>query len=394
MKRPLLIILGIIIVLILIGIWVYVLLTGTPNNGNQFAEFGFGDTSDPTFQGLPEPEPEPTVDVGPGSALKQLTTKPVAGFTEVQLATTTPAKAYYVEAGTGHIFTIDLETGEETRVSATTIPLTRAAAITPNGAHVMMQAGEGLSAEYIIGTLATSSDELSNFALSESVLSFAASDDNEFLYAVPDGNTTLAKAYNPRTNSSRVLFSVPFRDVTIEWGNTSSGPHLAFPKPASRLEGFVYSYTNGSPTRLPISGFGVSAVGSGNAVISSYMQTTGSYTSSGYSYTVSDDLRLPITVVPEKCTFPANLESQAICATSFTNYSNMMPDVWYRGEVTLTDELWEIDPATQTARPIKNISSVAGQSLDVVNPKTNPDGNRFYFQNKVDNTLWLYDFNI
>ena len=393
MKRSLLIILGILFVLILIGVWVYVLLTGSTENNptGQFNEFEFGDTTDPRADSFSnQSEPEPVVNVQNGKSLQQLTTKRVAGFTEVFHSTSTDPYVHYVEAGTGHIYRINLVTGEEERISATTIPLTTQAVLTPNGAHVMMRAGQTTDTEYIVGSLATSSDVLSNFALNENILSFTATEENEFLYTVATTNETVAKAYNPRTNASRVLFTVPFRETAVSWHHTAAGPHLVYPKAASQLEGFVYSYKNGIRTRLPISGYGLSAVGSNEAVIYSESTVDG-YVTSGHSDT--NTLSQPISVVPEKCVFSPVNTSDAICGASLVTYSNQMPDLWYQGELSISDDLWSLQPSSGSATFLTDVSEEAGQVVDIVNPLFNTNGSSIYFQNKIDQTLWKYTVN-
>jgi hypothetical protein len=395
MKRPLLIILGIVTVLILLGVWVYVLLNGTPSNGGMFNDFDFGDTTDQTIQPPAPANTEPTVNLTSPDALRQLTTSPVAGFAEVQENASGTPRVQYVEAGTGHIFTIDLETGEEKRVSATTIGQTTRAAITPDGAHVMLQAGVGQATEFIIGTLATTSDELRNFALSDEVSAFAASGDNEFLYLSPDGNGTLAKAYNPKNNRTRVLFTIPFREVAIDWNQTAAGPHLVYPKAANRLEGFIFSYTNGVKTRLPISGFGLSAVGSNSTVLSSEFLNTGDYVTQSLTYTDQTATPLPISIIPEKCAFLPTQTNNAICGAPITEYNTtQLPDSWYRGDLVKGDSLWDVRTGFSSAILLSNITSTKGQTVDLINPQFTSSGERYYFQNKIDQTLWVYDFTI
>jgi len=398
MKRPLFIILGLVAILLLLGVWVYVLLTGSPDNQEErFGTFNFGDTTDPSVQIEPEVEPEtPIVNVGSRNKLRQLTTEPVIGYTEIPETASTTAKVYYVSAGTGHIFSIDLETGEEKRISGTTIPLARAAALTPDGGHVFMQAGDGTNAEIIIGTIATSSEDLSNFKLPESnqVLSFTATHNNEFLYITPDGNNAIAKAYNPENNSTRTLFTVPFRDVTVQWHHTAGGPHIVYPKATNRLEGFAYSYTNGVRSRLPLTGFGLSAVGSDEYVISSKTGASQTYTTNTYSYVTnrtSDNV--PLTIVPEKCAFSSIITDSVWCAVTLADYNNSsdMPDSWYRGERGMQDGLWDIRLFNNSSTFLSDLSAESGTDFDLINPQFNTESTALYFQNKTNQTLWTYD---
>jgi len=393
MKRTILIVSGVAVVLLLIGVWAYILFTGTTSETVSFNDFGFGDTTDPTVL-LPlieETEPDPVAG-GQSERLRQLTTKPVVGFAEIlPTSTTSPVVVYHVEAGTGHIFSLDLDTREERRVSATTIPLATKAVLTPNGQHVLIQSDTGVRASFVIGTLSTSSDRMSNIPLDESIVSFAATLENQFVYAVTAGDTLVAKLYEPATGSVTTLFTIPFREATISWHHTAAGPHIVYPKATSRLEGYVYSYTNGVVSRLNASGYGLSAVGSASAII------YGSFDGEAYtSYSVGNDalvsVATPITLIPEKCRFTNTNSTVALCGVSFDPLPHLMPDPWYRGDVILNDSLWEYNTVSRSARLLVSPETATGRQVDLINPQLDSTDSHFYFQNKVDDTLWLYEY--
>ena len=65
-----------------------------------------------------------------------------------------------------------------------------------------------------------------------------------------------------------------------------------------------------------------------------------------------------------------------------------MPDVWYRGEVELTDNIWQIDLMSQTATVLSNPLLETGRALDVYKVIVGRAGD-VYFVNKNDQTLWL-----
>jgi len=395
MKRTLFIIGGLVIICLLAGIWAYFLFFGTPNpDGGIFANFDFGNTDDPTVV-LPAIEPEPTqplVDVTSPDRLRQLTTQPVAGFAEVMITASSTPEIRYIEAGTGHIYSIDLETGEEVRVSATTIPLTNTGALTPNGQFAMMQSGSGIGSEHVIGIISSTSDELRNFAIPGTITSFAATAENTFVYAAPAGNSLVVRAYNPSTNTVAELFQIPFRDATIAWGTTEAGPHYVYPQTTSRLEGYVYSYTDGIAARESASGFGLSVVGSSAGYIFSEVQN-GEYNTYATNKSASETNATPLTIIPEKCVFAQTDPSVAICGIALTEFTYQMPDPWYKGEVRMNDDLWEYDIAIQNLRPLVSPENATGRQLDIIRPQFGIDDANLYFQNKIDQTLWIYEYN-
>lgn len=394
MKRNLFIIGGVGIICILIGVWSYFLFFSTPNpDGGVFANFNLGNTDDPTVVLPTEPVPtEPTVDVSSPELLRQLTTQPVAGFAEVQVSTGSVPEIRYIEAGTGHIYSIDLETGVEQRVSATTVPLTNTGVLTPNGAYALMQSGSGVGAEHIIGIISTTSDQLRNFAIPGTITSFAATTENTFLYTTPVGNELLARAYDPSTNSLEDLFRIPFRDATIAWGSSEAGPHYVYPHTTSRLEGYLYSYTDGAATREPASGYGFSAVGSSAGFIFSEIQDS-EYTTFATNKETNQTDPAPLTLIPEKCAFSKTNPSVAVCGIALTDFSYQMPDPWYKGEVQMKDSLWTYNLGSQSTSLLISPENATGRQLDIVRPQFGINDNNFYFQNKADRTLWIYEYN-
>jgi hypothetical protein len=69
-----------------------------------------------------------------------------------------------------------------------------------------------------------------------------------------------------------------------------------------------------------------------------------------------------------------------------------MPDPWYRGDVILNDSLWEYNTVSQSARLLVSPETATGRQVDLINPQFDSADNHFYFQNKVDDTLWLYEY--
>lgn len=392
MKRTLLIVGGITIVLILIGIWAYILFTGTTSENVSFNDFGFGDTTDPTV--IVTPDTNPAIDTEPESTtpdrLQQLTTGPVAGYVQLTTSAANPT-VMYVESGTGHIYTINLTTKESNRASATTIPLTNSAAITPNGRHVMMQSNHGQQASFIIGTIGSTSDRLSNFELNEPVVSFTATIENEFLFATQGVGELVVKKYNPLTSNSVILFTIPFVETTIAWNHTAAGPHIVYPKTTNKLEGYVYSYTNGVADRVNASGFGLSAVGSSQSTIYSKLDGE-TYQTYNLSNKELSSVSTPLTFIPEKCQFTKSSGVIALCGAGLESASVNMPDSWYRGTYTANDAIWEYNTTQQSARLLVSPETTTGRMIDLVNPKLSINDHNLYFQNKLDQTLWVYNY--
>jgi hypothetical protein len=392
MKRSLFIIIGVILVLVLILVWVYVLFFSAPSDQNeQYGDLGFGDTTDTTYEDpVIDNSPTANVDIASEQRLRQLTTRPVAGFAEVQASSTSPVEVRYMEVGTGHIYSINLETGLEERISATTIPSAQKAEFSGDGQFVMIESGFGSGKEFIIGEINRELGSLTNTQIAEPVTSFSGTDDNRFLYSIQTNSSVIGKIFNPAELTNQTIFTLPFREASIEWGSATSDPHYVYPKTTRQLESFLYRIKNGAVSRTSIDGYGMSAIGNDDYVLFSRQegetyQTYFSNTNSGAN------MIAPLTQIPEKCVMSEEEYPVVVCANTQLSFTNLLPDSWYKGEVDSIDNLWEYNVVDGSANLLINVEQSSGRQLDIINIAMNDDASNVYFTNRQDRTLWLFE---
>lgn len=383
MKRWFLII-GIGIILILISIWMFLLFASNETKQDIYNAFGFtGETEEGVLTDiidavLPDLEEEKP-------PLRQLTTRRVAGYTEVIMASSSP-QIYFVEAGTGHVYSLNLQNGAETKVSNTTIAGVKTAAVAKDGSMVALKSGEDMNSSLTILLLNQSDNQ--TFTINGSVLDFTITDDNELLYSAIAVDGVRGRKYNLETKNSETIFTIPFRQTKILWGKTSDDTHHVIPKTTRLLEGYLYAITPTGLSRTQVSGYGLSAL-----VNDSYAM---------YTETKDDEYKLYVEnktnggvaesftfFFPEKCTISSlNI---ALCGQDNSNQVSEFPDNWYRGEVGFVDELWSINLETLEAKFLLDTLEVSGREVDVINPTLSKDEFSLYFKNKIDHTLWVYD---
>lgn len=385
---------GIAIIILLAGVWGYLLFFNTSaSTTDLFSLFNFGDTTDTTIslEDLNNQQNEvPTIDVGSYQALRQLTTKPVVGQQEVLLSASTSPMAYFVEAGTGHVFSINLTSGEESRISNITVPGVISAEISTDGKYAVLKSGEGSQSEITIVTLPTNTTELGSSGFSANVISYSLTSDNELLYATQTTTGVLAKVYNPVSLSTRTVFELPFHEATIDWGTTAESNHYVYPKASTRLQGFLYKITKGTLSREPIAGYGLSAKSNSVGTIYSIQKDSQYQTFLKNEQGIS---QVYVNLIPEKCVFSKKLEYTAVCAYDPNSETANLPDTWYRGETGSRDELWLIDLSKGEFGLLANTYSLVARDVDVLSPTFNDKVDRILFINRVDNTLWAYDLN-
>ncbi len=401
MKKNLFIIIGAIVVVgLLIAAWVYVMFFGTPRELPTIPEsfnfdFGSNDVStipieQPTTFSTSTPQLPIT-----GQKLRQLTTRPVIGYQEVvPSGTNTSPILLYAEAGTGHVYSIDLVTGVEVRKSGTTILEAAEAVFSQDGRYVVYRSGYNRVGVTIIGTLNAAEESLFTTELGELGENMHIAG-NETLFYTVRNSSTVAKSRNLRTGSSNTLFTVPFSNPTVLWGNGEKADHFVLPKPSHLLPGYVYRVSGlGSLTRLPVSGFGLSAFRSGPFVTISTVDTT----EGRYNTAIVDTKDLSIvynlgSYIPEKCAASVVSTERFWCVTSPDQVSFGFPDTWHRGETVLADTITEImmlSTSTITTT-IVDTEADSGRTIDGFNYRAGPGDERLYFVNRIDNTLWSYD---
>lgn len=378
---------GIVTIVILIAVWLYLLFFGAPTKEELFNVFNFGDTTDETVIEVP-----PVVELqeeGEIARLRQLTTRPVIGYTEVSVTASSSPLIYFIEAGTGHMFTIDIYTSVENRTSNITIPGAKKAEVSLDGKVAIITASEKQNSDATIVSFEETGAPRSQ-SLPGVSSDFSLTQDGELLFARMDNTTTQGRVYNFKLGSSRTLFEIPFTRAVIDWGSTAADTHFVYPRAASRLEGFLYAVRGAVMDRTAISGYGLTSLNRKDYSIAA-VQIEGSYQSSIKNHVSGTMDALLLNFIPEKCVF-LNSAPSAICGNdSAGTYDITIPDAWFKGIESYADDLWLIELDTNKLTFLAETLATTGRELDITNLKMSPDDTRVYFINKNDQTLWIYE---
>ena len=382
MKKTLFITVGAIIILLIVGVWVYLFMYGTPKSSDEvFARFGFGEEVPPPV--IPEAT---TVDVssetvvGAPQKLKQLTTRAVAG------ATFTGTGILYVEQGTGHLYHINLTSGGETLISGTTIPQAREAVFSDGGAYVAITSAAGTGERTIVGevTLENGSGTLEGVALPEGATEVVFSDTlGTMYYLLKESAGSSGYSYNIEREVGTKLFSIPLRDVQVLWGS----PLYVYTTPTAAQTGYVYKVVKGTLQYITNGGGGLAALKHNGGVITTQVGEDG--VRSDFNLASGEVLQIALPMMPEKCT---NFGTATICAIPSENLiSKNFPDAWYKGVISYSDMLWKINTDVGELSVLSNFKKESGREIDVVKIGADAKGERVWFVNKNDNTLWMFD---
>ncbi len=384
MKKPILIILGILAILIGVAVWSYLFIFGVPKSTDEiFARFsGDGDPVVPAnTENQGAIDVEDTTTAGMPQKLKQLTTRPVAGaaFSEKTI--------YYVEQGTGHIYSINLETGDETLVSGTTIPGAREATFSDDSTYVAITAYGNGEVRTVAGMIPPQEGgSYEGISLPTGATDVQFDDATGTLNYLLKGETSASgHTYNLTNKKATTVFTIPLRDVRVIWGDIT----YVYTTPTKTQKGFLYQVENGTLTHTMPGGYALLATTYSDGVIQTVIKdsllTSSAYTNTG---TISP---LPIFAIPEKCTENKGKEKTLFCTTPIDMKTADFPDLWYKGAVSYTDLLWGIDVEENSATVLSDLLEESGREIDVRGIGTNDDGTYIYLINKNDSSLWMYD---
>lgn len=379
MNKTILITIGVIIFALILGVWAYLFTFGTPKNvSDVFTNFGNGKTQDSsTLVDTTRIDTEPVTKNGRVQALKQISTRPVAGagFTQDGIR--------YVEQGTGHVYDIHLDTGEETLMSGTTIPGTRRAIFSENAEFVAITMQDNNTTKTIVGSLAQGA-QFSGKTLPSNATQVAFSKSTgTILYSLQESLGTVGYSYNLERDTTTRLFALPLRDVRMLWGN----PAYVFTTPTSNQRGYIYRIEKSDLHYVTEGGRGLMAFSTPDQLVITSNSDTSIQSLSLDTNGNTMDQALPL--IPEKC---AVHESALYCGVpkeTLNSYS--FPDVWYKGITSYTDVLWSISLSEGKAVALVDFIAVSGRAIDIAKIGTDTTGQKIYFINKNDNTLWIFD---
>ena len=181
-------------------------------------------------------------------------------------------------------------------------------------------------------------------------------------------------------------------ETVIVWGDSKSSLTFIYPKTSSRLEGYYYQVKNGVLNRLPAAGYGFNANSNGSFSLFSKQQNA-TYSTLILNHDTNKSSPLDQTFLPEKCGF-TNIQNSAVCSMGTVIENTHYPDNWHKGLEAASDDLWMINLITNEISLLVDLDGESGRTIDAVDLRSDPSDQRWYFVNKLDNALWIFDSTI
>ena len=365
---------------------------------------------------------QPTENQTPAVKLQRISSMPVAGYGLFSMqrlvavtpppasetpAANTPAKPVapktetatavrYVARENGNIYESFLDNLAERHYSSTVIPQIYEALFGNNGNYVVMRylKGDGRTIQTFVGLLPKevlggdgSTNEIKGVFLPENVTSVSLSPDtNNIFYLYPSGNGVVGITMNFATGKKVQIFSSAFSEWLADWA-TSKLITLTT-KPSAGVPGYMYGLgtSGGNPSQMIGNVSGLTTLTSSDGKFT--LAADSALRLSLYNNSTKASVGVPLITLPEKCTWgPKN--DAIYCAVPKNIPTGNYPDSWYQGEVSFTDQIWQVNPTTGNTALLDDPSAdQGGEDMDATNLGLDSTGKHLIFVNKKDSILW------
>lgn len=334
----------------------------------------------------------PTDGLGaPTTNLFRLSSTPAAGFIILNNSSSSPF-VRYVDRATGHIYDVDLLTGEREKITNLTIPKVYEAYFRLDGRAVLMRTLKEdrdevenlslfLTPPEVSGELYTATTTM----LRGNIGSFAVGGNDTLYYNVRDTQTIVSSSFNNR--NTKTLYVSPYTNWSLANGNNRL---VVYTKPSALVPGYSYALSGGVLTKIfgPARSLVALPSNADNRVLFSSADggTTRLFV---YNPSKNSSYELSPASLADKCVWGVKSASLIVCGAPSVEIGANEPDSWYMGATHFSDFIWFFDTTQETAKLLLEPPTM-GVDVDVSLPQLSPNEDYLVFINKLDLSLWAF----
>ena len=348
--------------------------------------------------GLSPVERATSTDSAPLPRLFRASSIPSTGLSSFLIAGTSDDEFRFIERPSGNILAVPLKGGSVRRITNTLIPQVYDA-LWINKTSVLIRHSNdgGITLLSFLGNIqkATSSETsaLVGTYLEDNIVSAAArpnGNEPALFYLAKTDDGVVGILVNSDGKKPRRLWSSPLSGWNVYW--ISDDTIVLSQKAAEGIIGSAYTISVKTGTLSLLvgnkDGLSVRRHPTKNAILYS-----ASLNGSLKLYARVDGvvIGLPLATFAEKCVWAQGKDLRAYCAAPNSLPGVPLPDAWYRGEVSFTDQWFTVDPIAGTATLLINLVQERGSGsyIDVLNPSIDASGKRLFFVDKTTGTPWV-----
>jgi hypothetical protein len=409
-KNKIYIILITLIILLLAGVYVYLLFFAgqggdpsldnedngavsgfTPLNTDNLAEEtnkeddtgpSFGTKLPTLFENLPK--------------LRQISTEPVSGAVASSTSSTTIIR--FTDKATGHTLEANSSNNGIIKITNTTIPKIHETVWSKNGTGLISRY-TNLNSPSIQTYLASIENKISTSTQEYTInglfldvgissIVFSPKADSVF-YIKSTSNGAEGYILNTKNLKSVQVFQSPVKNWIAEWPEENT---ISLTSPSSYYAtGQTYHLNTKTNTLSKVLGniSGLTSLTSKDTKKIFYSLSTKTNFNSGL-YTIKDDKyeSAPFRTLPEKCVWSKMHPEEIYCAVSTYIKAGIYPDDWYQGLMSFDDQIWRWNTETGAVTLLVDLEKESGFLIDAFNLSLDQDENNLIFMDKVSLQLW------
>jgi len=343
---------------------------------------------------------------------KRIYTLPVAGAKVYGTDQNLDLRVRFVDRATGHVSEYSPKDDTTIEITTTDVPRVQKAFWGKNDNTVALQYldEQGSLLKTFLGTVVEKEggEESKEFFLGgsflpDNILSFAIAPSDvrfsDIIYTLETntgGSDTYINTFNGK--SAEKVFSSAIKEWLLDWPNRFA--ITAATKPSFDTKGYLYKMH--SDSRAGDERNFEKVLGNRDGLLGKLNMDASQVI---YSTTEQDELNTYVMnlntgdkfnigqpTLADKCVWSQSDKNIVFCAIPvFVDLRSNHPDDWYKGLVTFSDGIHQINTETGDSNIIFLPSFDAGENLDITDISISPDDSYLVFINKTDGSLWGYD---
>jgi len=398
-KKPIIIVISVVLGLFLIGLvsYYFIIQRNNPNTddsgGGFFSFFPFGGNEGNSEIPIREetPEEENANQENFTQKLRLLSSEPVAGAGVIDVKAGSLVR--YIEKATGHVYEVEMFSPVKNRISNATVPVVYDALWSENNSHILAKYLEdddktikvyGLA----IKSFSTTTENTVSAVQFPPEISDASVFGNNVFYLQQTLDSSVGYTSSFEAGSKKQIWNSPIKELNPQYVRERTVALTT--KPEQNAPGFLFfvDTSNGQVRTILRNISGLSTLVNNDATQVLYRGTSGLYL-----YEISNKTSKTITpeTIPEKCVWSKKDKTIVYCAVPVQTLGGESLISWYKGIALFADEIWKYDLKNNTSNVVGGLIDEFGEYIDVIKPILSQNEQYLVFMNKTDNTLWSLD---
>ncbi len=344
--------------------------------------------------------------------LRLLSNTPIGGYTSSTTASTTLVR--WIDRGRGDVYEAKLDSLIVDTLSNTILPKVYESLWNKNATAFIGSMFKDKSdstaviyAELKVPAIAKSSTsttsinpntapyELKGKSFPDNMLAYAVSPKKDKIFMfINETGTGVGYISNFDGSSLTRIFDTPLTQVTVEWPEDNNIAITT--KSSADQDGFLYFVSPKTGLWKKVLGptLGLTTKVSHDAryvLVTNTSADKGELRTRFYDIVKNTDEEAVIRTISDKCVWGNFYKNMLYCGVPTKLPEGVYPDDWYKGKLSFSDNIWQMNATDGEVRLIFKLSDTLKAGIDTYNFGLDRNDNYLMFMNKNDLSLWSLD---